>query len=164
MDVPARLKELGLTLPAAPKPVAAYVPAVLAGDTLYVSGQLPMLLGKLLASGPVPSRVSLEEAQKAAGQCMLNALAIIGDAIDGDWHRLVRIVRLGVFVACDASFTDQAKVANGASELLGQILDHAGHHARVTVGVGSLPLGATVEVEVTAEIRQANRNAVHLAS
>lgn len=164
MDVPARLKELGLTLPAAPKPVAAYVPAVQAGDLLYVSGQLPMSQGKLLSTGVVPTQVSLQDAQKAAAQCVLNALAIVSDAIDGDWHRLLRIVRLGVFVASDPSFTEQAKVANGASELLGEILGERGVHARAAVGAACLPLGASVEVEMIAAIRPASRQAVHLAS
>lgn len=164
MDLNARLKELGLTLPPAPKPVAVYVPAVLMDDTLYVSGQLPMFEGKLVATGVVPTAVSLEEAQQAARQCVLNALAIVGDAIDGDWSRLVRIVRLGVFVACDPSFTDQPKVANGASELLGEIFGEAGQHARAAVGASSLPLGAPVEVEMIVAIRPAMRNTVHMAS
>lgn len=164
MDVNARLAELGLTLPAAPKPVAVYVPAVLMDDTLFVSGQLPMRDGKLLATGLVPSAVPLDLAQQAARQCVLNALAIVSDAIDGDWSRLVRIVRLGVFVACDASFTEQSKVANGASELLGEILGEAGQHARAAVGASSLPLGAPVEVEMTVAIRPSMRKTVHLAS
>lgn len=155
MDIPARLKELGLTLPVAPKPVAAYVPAVLVGQMLYISGQLPSVEGKLIATGPVPSVVSLEAAQKAASQCVLNALAIISDHIDGDWSRLVRIVRLGVFVACDASFGEQSNVANGASLLLGEIFGEAGHHVRAAVGTNALPLGATVEVEMIAQLHPA---------
>lgn len=164
MDVNARLAELGLTLPAAPKPVAVYVPAVLVGETLFVSGQLPLHQGKLLAVGAVPTAVSLEEAQQAARQCALNALAIVGDAIDGDWSRLIRIIRLGVFVASDPSFTEQSKVANGASELLGEIFGEAGQHVRAAVGSVALPLGATVEVEMTVAVRPAIRKSVHLAS
>lgn len=164
MDVAARLNELGLTLPPAPKPVAAYVPAVLEGDLLYVSGQLPSVDGKLIATGTVPSQVSLEDAQKAAARCVLNALAIVSDAIDGDWYRLMRVVRLGVFVASDAGFIDQSKVANGASELLGEILGERGRHARAAVGAAGLPLGAPVEVEMTVAVRPASRQAVHLAS
>lgn len=155
MTIHTKLQELGLTLPAAPKPVAAYIPFVQTGNLLFVSGQLPLSEGKLIAMGIVPSQVSLETAQKAAAQCILNGLAIVGDALGGDWSRLVRIVKLGVFVASDASFTDQAKVANGASELLGSLLGEQGRHARAAVGVASLPLGAPVEVDLIVEIRSA---------
>ncbi len=153
MDLIAKLKSLGLELPAAPKPVAVYVPAVRTGNLVVISGQLPFKDGKLLATGPVPSKVSLEAAQHAARQCALNALAVVGDQIAGDWSRLVRIVRLGVFVASDDAFTDQPKVANGASELIGELLGEPGRHARAAVGVNTLPLGATVEVEMMAEVR-----------
>lgn len=153
MDIHAKLAEMGLKLPAAPKPVAAYVPSVRSGNLVYVSGQLPMSEGKLVATGAVPSQVSVEQAQAAARQCALNALAIIGDAIGGDWSKLVRIVRVGVFVASDPGFTDQPKVANGASEFFGAILGESGRHARAAVGAPSLPLGAPVEVEVVAEVR-----------
>lgn len=147
-----RLKELGLTLPPAPKPVAAYIPCVQSGNHLFISGQLPLVQGKLLATGIVPSQVSLEAAQQAAGQCVLNALVIVGDALEGDWSRLVRIVKLGVFVACDAAYTEQAKVANGASELLLDLFGDPGRHPRVAVGMIVLPLDASVEVEVTFEV------------
>jgi enamine deaminase RidA (YjgF/YER057c/UK114 family) len=153
MDIHAKLASLNLKLPAAPKPVAVYVPAVRTGNLIYVSGQLPMSEGQLIANGPAPSAVSLEQAQAAARQCALNALAIVGDQIGGDWSRLVRIVRLAVFVASDNSFTDQPKVANGASELLGQVFGDAGKHARAAVGVNVLPLGASVEVEMIVEVR-----------
>lgn len=153
MDIHAKLASLNLKLPAAPKPVAAYVPAVRTGNLVFVAGQLPMSEGQLIAKGPVPSAVTLEQGQAAARQCALNALAIVGDQIGGDWSRFVRIVRLGVFVASDNSFTDQPKVANGASELMGQIFGDAGQHARAAVGVNVLPLGASVEVELVAEVR-----------
>ena len=141
VDVLAKLAAMGLSLPTPPRPVAAYVPAVRSGNLIFVSGQLPMAEGKLAASGPVPSQASLETAQAGARQCALNALAIVGQEIGGDWSRLVRVVRLGVFVWTDATFTEQAKVANGASELLGQVLGEAGRHARAAVGAASLPLG-----------------------
>ncbi len=148
MNLHARLTELGLILPPAPKPVAVYVPAVRHGNLLTISGQLPFCDGKLIAIGRVPSQVSLEEAQIAARQCVLNALAIIDDHLAGDWSRFERIVRVGVFVACDDDFTQQPQVANGASELLGQVLGEAGQHARAAVGVNALPLGSPVEVEM----------------
>jgi enamine deaminase RidA (YjgF/YER057c/UK114 family) len=150
MDIQARLAERGLKLPVAPKPVAAYVPAV---HLVFVSGQLPMLEGKLLAQGAVPTVVSVAQGKAAAQQCALNALAVLGDQIGGDWSRLVRIVRLGVFVASADSFADQAQVANGASELLADLFGDAGRHARAAVGVNALPLGATVELELLAQVK-----------
>ena len=101
------LARLGLSLPAAPKPVAAYVPAVRSGNLIFVSGQLPMANGALLATGPVPSKVSVEDAQKAAKQCALNALAVVADQLGGDLTKVKRIVRLGVFVQSDDSFDGQ---------------------------------------------------------
>ena len=152
MTTQERLTDLGLTLPGAPKPVAAYVPSVRTGNLLYVSGQLPFRDGQLLATGPVPSAVSIEQAQEAARQCVLNALAVLAEAVGGDLDRVRRIVRLGVFVASDPTFTDQPKVANGASELLQDIFGDLGRHARAAVGSVALPLGASVEVEMIAEI------------
>jgi enamine deaminase RidA (YjgF/YER057c/UK114 family) len=153
MDLNAELSRMGLSLPEAPKPVAAYVPAVLSGPMVYVSGQLPLVEGKLQRMGRVPSELSVAEAQEEARRCALNALAVLGDQIGSDWSRLVRLVRLGVYVACEPGFADQAKVANGASELLGKLLGEAGRHARAAVGVSALPLGAAVELELIAEVR-----------
>jgi enamine deaminase RidA (YjgF/YER057c/UK114 family) len=148
-----RLKELGITLPAAPKPVAAYIPAVRTGNLVFVSGQLPFAGGSLLATGPVPSKVGLEPAQAAARQCVLNALAILSDLLGGDLDRVERIVRIGVFVQSDAGYGDQPKVANGASEFLQQIFGERGRHARAAVGTNALPLDASVEVEFLVEVR-----------
>jgi len=153
MDIHAKLASLGLKLPVAPKPVAAYVPAVRTGNLIVVAGQLPLIEGKLIATGRVPSMVTLEQAQAAARQCALNALAAVGDMIGGDWSRLVRVVRVGVFVASDNDFFEQPKVANGASELLGHIFGDAGRHARAAVGVNVLPLNAPTEVELMVEVR-----------
>ncbi len=152
IDFHARLESLGLELPAAPKPVAAYVPAVHSGNVIYVSGQLPLQDGKLLATGPVPSMVSLDAARAAARQCVLGALAIVDDQLGGEWSRFVRVIRLGAFVCSDRSFTEQHLVANGASELLGELLGEAGRHARAAVGVIALPLGATVAIELAVEV------------
>lgn len=149
-----RLQELKITLPEAPKPVAAYVPAVKTGNLVYVSGQIPFRDGKLLATGPVPSQTSLNEAQEAAKQCVLNGLAILADTLDGDLDRIRRIVKLGVFVFSDPDFTDQPKIANGASELLQAIFGESGRHARAAVGSVALPLGASVEVEMIVEIEE----------
>ncbi|XAL99394.1 RidA family protein [Phycisphaeraceae bacterium D3-23] len=149
MNIQEKLAGLGLTLPPAVKPVASYVPSLESGRHLFLSGQLPMKDGKLVATGPVGSAdgPALEEAQQAAQQCALNAIAQIDDALKGDWSRLRRFVRLGVFVAAGPDFTEHHLVANGASELLGKVFGPLGEHARSAVGVPSLPLGASVEVD-----------------
>ncbi len=153
MDIEAKLAELGLALPEAPRPVASYVACVRTGNLLVVSGQLPMRDGKLMATGRVPNDVTLEKAQQCAAQCVLNGLAIVKDALGGDWSQLVRVVRVGVFVASISGYGDQPKVANGASDLLMQLMGEAGRHARAAVGVNVLPLNAPVEVEFLFELR-----------
>jgi enamine deaminase RidA (YjgF/YER057c/UK114 family) len=152
MNIAEKLADLGWTLPAPPKPVGAYVPAVRTGNLLFVSGQLPLWSGKLIAEGKVPSEITVDMAKKATAQCAVNALAIVGNELGGDWGKLVRVVRMGVFVQCEVGFHDQAKVANGASELLQQVLGEAGRHARTAVGVNALPLNSTVEAEFLFEI------------
>lgn len=146
------LARLGIALPPAPKPVASYVPAVRSGNLIYVSGQLPFSAGTLLATGPVPSKVSIEEAQKAARQCALNALSVVADQLGGDLSKVRRVVRLGVFVQSDDRFDGQPKVANGASEFMQEVFGEAGRHARAAVGANALPLDASVEVEVLVEV------------
>jgi enamine deaminase RidA (YjgF/YER057c/UK114 family) len=153
MNIEAKLHELGLALPPAPKPIAAYVPAVRSGNLLFVAGQLPLRDGKLLATGKVPSQVSVESAKQAAAQCVLNALAILKQELAGDWSKFSRVVRVGAFIQSDDTFVEQASVANGASELLAQILGEAGRHARAAVGVNALPLGAAVEIEFLFELQ-----------
>lgn len=147
-----RLQALGLVWPEPPKPVAAYVPAVRTGNLLVISGQLPLAEGKLAVTGRVPDQVTLEDAQKAAARAALNAMAILRGELGGDWSKLVRIVRVGVFVAAAPGWPDAAKVANGASELIANVLGDSGRHARAAVGVATLPLNAPVEVEVLAEL------------
>lgn len=154
-DIQRRLQDLGLTLPAAPRPVAAYIPFVRSGNLIFVSGQIPIVDGKVTCTGPVPSAVSLDQARAAARQCALNGLAIVGGALGGaeaSLDRVRRIVRLGVWVCSDPGFSDQPKVGNGASELLVEIFGEAGRHARAAVGAIALPLGATVEVEMLVEV------------
>jgi enamine deaminase RidA (YjgF/YER057c/UK114 family) len=123
------------------------VPAVTAGGLLAVSGQLPFDGGRLIATGRVPSQVSIEAAQQAARQCVLCGLAVVKRELAGDWNRLRRVVRLGVFVQSDDDFHDQPKVANGASELLQALLGESGRHARAAVGTNALPLDTPVEIE-----------------
>ncbi len=152
-SVQQRLQDAGVTLPPAPKPVAAYVPWVRAGDLVFVSGQIPLSGGVLTAEGPVPSRVTPDDAASAARLCVINAMAVLADALDGDLDRVRRIVRLGVFVASDPGFHGQPQVANGASELLLEVFGEAGRHTRAAVGSVGLPLGATVELEMVAQVR-----------
>lgn len=145
--VEARLAELGIVLPPAPAPVANYVPFVRTGNLLVVSGQLPMVDGKLGWSGKLGETVSIEDGQRAARQCLINLLAQVRAACGGDLGRLVRVIRLGGFIAAGPGFTQHAVVMNGASDAAGEILGEAGRHARSTVGVPSLPADAPVEVE-----------------
>jgi enamine deaminase RidA (YjgF/YER057c/UK114 family) len=149
--IEARLAELGFPLPDVPKPVAAYVPAVQAGNLVFTSGQIPMRDGKLAAVGIVGDSVSLEQSQECARICAINALAAIRGIV-GDLDRVVRVVKVGVFVAATPAFADHPKVANGASEFLMNVFGDAGRHARAAVGCSSLPLQAPVEVEMIVEV------------
>ncbi|MEV8509497.1 RidA family protein [Actinoplanes sp. NPDC051475] len=149
-DAYAKLAELGLTLPQVVPPLASYVPAVQSGNYVYVSGQLPMVDGKLPYTGKVGADVTPEQGTEMARNCALNALAAI-DALVG-LGRVVKIVKVTGFVAAAEGFTALPAVVNGASELFGDVLGEQGRHARSAVGVAELPLGAPVEVEVIAEI------------
>jgi enamine deaminase RidA (YjgF/YER057c/UK114 family) len=146
-----RLAGLGLTLPAVPVPVAAYLPATRFDDLIFTSGQLPTVDGALLATGRVGAEVSPEEAYACARTAALNGLAAVV-AHTGDLDVIVRVVKVVVFVASAPGFTGQPQVANGASELLAEIFGDAGRHARSAVGVLSLPLNAPVEVELVVEV------------
>ncbi|QZH76381.1 MAG: RidA family protein [Erythrobacter sp.] len=145
MSIEARLIALGITLPEAAAPVAAYFPVVVAGNLAHVSGQLPFIDGQLV-TGRLGEDISLEQGQAAARACALMILAQVraaGIALD----RVERVVKLGAFVNSTGHFTDQPKVANGASELMVEVFGEAGKHARAAVGVPALPLGAAVEVD-----------------
>jgi enamine deaminase RidA (YjgF/YER057c/UK114 family) len=146
----ARLGELGIELPAVAAPVAAYVPAVRSGAHVYVSGQLPFVDGVLPVTGKVGAEVSPEEAKAHARTCALNALAAVHALVGVD--AVVRVVKVGGFVAAAEGFTAIPAVVNGASELFGEVFGDAGKHARAAVGVAELPLGAPVEVEVIFEV------------
>lgn len=151
MSAVDRLAALGLTLPAVPAPAAAYVPSAAFGSLVQTAGQLPMQDGALIHTGKVGGQVSLEQAQHCAQQCALNVLAVGASHVDGDLDRL-RVVKLTVFVASVPTFSDQHLVANGASNLVGEVLGEAGVHARSAVGVPVLPLDAPVEVEALFEV------------
>jgi enamine deaminase RidA (YjgF/YER057c/UK114 family) len=144
------MAELGLVVPEGSKPVAAYIPAVVSGNLVYTSGQLPMVDGALPATGKVGAEVSPEDAKTIARQCVLNGLAAARSAI-GSLDRITRVVKVVGFVASDPSFTGQPGVVNGASELLGEIFGEPGQHARSAVGVAVLPLDAPVEIEFVFE-------------
>jgi enamine deaminase RidA (YjgF/YER057c/UK114 family) len=146
MKLSERLASLNIVLPTAPAPAGAYVPAKRVGDLVFVSGQVPMKDGKLMAVGQVSSRCSVEQAKLAARQCVLQALAA-ASALPGGIDQLAGVARVGAFVSCDTGFTQQPQVANGASELLLEIFGEAGKHARAAVGVNVLPLDSAVEVE-----------------
>jgi len=146
-DPKARLAELGIELPALPQPLGSYAPFATDGRLLFISGQLPLKDGKLIATGHVPTQVTLEAAQAAARQCAVNILAAASLALGGDLSKIAACLKLTGYVACPPDFTDQPKVINGASDLMKAVFGDQGRHARAAVGVGALPLGAPVEVE-----------------
>lgn len=146
------LAERGLVLPEPAAPVASYVPAVAAGGLLHLSGQLPFRDGKVV-TGRLGEDLSLEDGHAAAQLCGLMVVAQVKAALGGDLSRVERVVKLGVFVNSTPAFTDQPKVANGASDLMAALFGEAGRHARSAVGVAALPLGAAVEVDAIVQIR-----------
>lgn len=150
--IETRLKDLGITLPEAAAPAAAYVPFVQSGNLLFTSGQLPLENGKLVSTGLVGRDITLEQAQDAAKACAINVLAQAKAALGGDLSRIKRIVKITVFVASVPDYTEQHLVANGASKLLVDVLAEAGKHARSAVGMASLPFNAPVEVEAIIEV------------
>ena len=154
MDIAAKIAELGLELPKPAAPVAAYVPVVEHGGLLYVSGQLPFRNGQVV-TGRLGEDVDVAGGQDAAQRVALMLVAQIGQALGGDWSRVERVVKLGVFVNSTPAFTDQAKVANGASELFETLFGEAGRHARAAVGVAVLPLGAAVEADAIVAVKPA---------
>lgn len=150
-DPESALAKLGLALPTPAKPVAAYVPTRMCGSMLFVAGQVPIRDGQMMFKGSLPTAVTVEQGIECARQCALNGLAAAKAAL-GDLRRIKQVVRLGVFVASEAGFYDQPKVANGASELMLSVFGEAGRHARAAVGSIALPLGAPVEVEFLFEV------------
>ena len=146
MTLSEKLKSLNIDLAAPPKAAGAYVPAKKVGDLIFVSGQIPMKDGAMMATGQVPSRCSPDAAKAAAKQCVLNALAAISALPDGI-DQITGVARVGAFISSDANFTQQPAVANGASEFLIELLGENGRHVRAAVGTNTLPLDAAVEVE-----------------
>ena len=150
--VAERLKSEGITIPSVTPPVANYVPCVIAGKLLTVSGQLPMKDGKPQFVGKVGREFTVEQGQECARLCGVNILAQVSAALNGDWSKVKRLVRLGVFVNATDDFTDHPKVANGVSDMMVAVFGDAGKHARAAVGVASLPFGVAVEVDAVFEV------------
>ena len=141
------LKRLGITLPDAPAPAANYLPYVVAGNMVFVSGQLPLVDGKMSVTGHVGKDVTTQQAAEQARKCAINLLAQLNAACGGDLGRVKQVLKLGGFVACTNDFTDQPDVINGASDLMVEVFGSAGRHARFAVGSNTLPRGTCVEVE-----------------
>lgn len=152
MNIETKLKELGLDLPKVAAPAANYVPYVVSGNMIFVSGQIPFLNGEKMHMGRLGEDLSVEQGAKAAQACALNILAQVNDAVGGDWSRVKRCVKLGGFVNSTSDFYDQPMVINGASNLIGDVMGDAGKHARFAVGAPCLPLGVAVEIDAVFEI------------
>lgn len=146
-----KLKDLGIVLPEPPKPAGSYVPVVISGNLAFVSGQIPMQGGNVSFTGKVPSERTLLEAQQAARLCAINILAQLKANL-GSLDRIVKIIRVSGFVNSDTGFSEQPKVINTASDLLFEIFGEKGKHTRIAVGVSSLPLNSTVEIDMVTEI------------
>lgn len=147
-----RLKELGIELPVAAAPAANYVPYTLSGNTLYISGQLPVENGKIAVTGLVGSDVDVATAQRAAELCAINILAQVKAALGGDLGKVRRVLKLNGFIASAPGFIEQHVVMNGASNLVANVLGDAGKHARAAVGMAALPFNAAVEVDAILEV------------
>ena len=150
--IEARLAQLAIELPSPPAPVAAYIPYVQTGNLIFISGQVSFLEGDESTAGKVGAELTPAEGQQAARNSALNTLAHLKNACDGDLDRIKRCVSLRIYVASTTDFTSQSAVANGASELVGEIFGEAGKHSRAAVGVTALPLNCAVEVESVWEI------------
>ncbi|MBV23766.1 MAG: hypothetical protein CMM21_01935 [Rhodospirillaceae bacterium] len=150
--ITARLKELGITLPRLSAPLANYLPTLISGGHLYVSGQLPMADGAVTYTGRLGAELDIEAGQAAARLCAVNLLAQASAALESDLSRVQRVVKLGGFVAATAEFSDHPKVMNGASDLMVKVFGEAGCHTRFAVGCASLPLGAAVEIDALFEV------------
>ncbi len=145
-----KLKSLGITLPTPPKPAGSYIPVVISGNLAFVSGQIPIQDGKVTFTGKVPTEKTVEEAQGAARVCAINILAQLKANL-GSLDRISKIVRVSGFVNSTGDFTEQPKIINAASDLFFEIFGEKGKHSRIAVGVSSLPLNSTVEIDMIAE-------------
>lgn len=151
-EIDARLEQRGIVLPVAAAPAANYVPTVQSGNLLYISGQLPLEGGKIALTGQLGAGVTMSEGQRAAELCAINILAQASAALDGDLSRIRRILRITCMVSSTPDFYEQHLVANGASNLLVEVLGEVGKHTRVAVGMAALPLNASVEIDAILEV------------
>lgn len=145
-----KLKQLNITLPTPPKPAGSYIPVVITGNLAFVSGQIPMQDGKVIHTGKVPTEKSIEDAQSAAKICAINLLAQLKANL-GSLDRITKIIRVSGFVNCAPDFSEQPKIINAASDLFFEIFGEKGKHSRIAVGVPSLPLNSTVEIDMIVE-------------
>lgn len=152
MDIRAKLKDHGYDLPAVSAPAANYVPYIISGQMLYISGQIPFLNGQKMHIGKIGDNVATEQGVEAARACALNILAQADVAVQGDWGKIARLVKLGGFVNCTPGFTDHPAVINGASNLIVEAMGERGKHTRFAVGAPSLPFGVMVEIEALFEL------------
>lgn len=151
-NVESRLKELGLALPQAAPPAANYIPYVISGSMLFIAGQIPLLNGEKMHFGKLGADMSIEGGQEAARACALNILAQAAAAMNGEWSKIARCVRIGGFVNCTPEFDQMPAVLNAASDLLVAALGEKGRHVRTAVGANSLPFGVAVEIEAIFEL------------
>lgn len=158
MSIAAKLREKGVVLPLAPEPAGSYVPVVVTGNLAFVSGQIPRREGHVMFRGKVGDTVTPEQAAQAAREGALTSLAVMDAA--GLLDRVARVVKVTGYVVSAPGFADHAKVMNGASDVLAEAFGEKGKHARTTIGVAALPLGASVEVDIVFEIRGAGANEV----
>lgn len=152
INIEYNLDQAGITLPEVVKPLASYVPGLIAGDLVYISGQLPIKDGKVLYTGKLGDDLTVEDGQLASRLAVINCLAVLKSCLE-DWSSLERIVKINGYIQSNQEFFDQPKVLNGASDLLVQIFGEAGKHARAAIGVHALPLNAACEIEMIAKIK-----------
>ncbi len=152
MNIQTKLETLGLSLPKVAAPAANYVPYVISGKSIFISGQIPFINGEKMHLGRVGDNLTADDGVNAAQACALNILAQVNEAVNGDWSKIARCVKLGGFVNCTPDFTDQPLVINGASNLIANVMGDAGKHARFAVGAPSLPLGVAVEIDAIFEL------------
>ena len=152
MDLSEKVKQAGFVLPDVAPPAANYVPYVMSGKQIFIAGQIPFLNGEAMHTGRVGENLTTEQGVEAAQACALNILAQANAAVEGNWSRIKRCVKLGGFVNCTPDFNDHPVVINGASDLIAGVMGEAGQHARFAVGAPSLPLGVAVEIDAVFEI------------
>ena len=147
------IKQLGIEIPDMPNALANYVPYKLSNSIVYVSGQAPVMNGKLIYKGKVGNDISIEDGIKAAELCCINIISVLKKSINGDWNRLDNFLKLGGFVNCNSDFVDQPQIINGASDLLVKVFGEQGKHSRFAVGSNSLPMNISVEIDAIIKIK-----------